>query len=324
MDGLTLISEYSFYIGLIIFALLFFLNKKCGFEVMTVPTRALSQSKRDDDDLNFCSDPNCVRCNKYSEVLCKAQHCLKDVSEKQIASDIKNGISRGKYDNEAQQPSTFHYKCQELISTPIWENFHGADTELLESALDDIKTECERVIASGDGHWKRNSTSSGEWDTFHLINQGTVIMENATLCPNTLKVVQNLPSVMDRNVFGNVFFSMIKPGTVIAEHFGPTNIRLRCHLGLSVNKECLLTVDDQTTSWSEGRCLVFDDSFLHSVAHFGIPDRPAPELCSSLLENRHSVSRTEKSSDRVVLIVDLWHPDITPKERSVIDFVFKP
>ena len=104
MDGLTWLSEYSFYIGLIIFALLFFLNKKYGFEFLTVPTRAQSQSTRDNDDLNFCSDPNCVRCNKYSEVLCKARNCLEDVSEKQIASDIKSGISRGRYDDKAQQP----------------------------------------------------------------------------------------------------------------------------------------------------------------------------------------------------------------------------
>ncbi|KAH3785361.1 hypothetical protein DPMN_163449 [Dreissena polymorpha] len=104
MDGLTWLSEYSFYIGLIIFALLFFHNKKCGFKFLTIPTRAQSQSARDNDDLNFCSNPNCVRCNKYSEVLCKARYCLEDVSEKQIVSDIQSGISSGRYDDEEQQP----------------------------------------------------------------------------------------------------------------------------------------------------------------------------------------------------------------------------
>ena len=37
--------------------------------------------------------------------------------------------------------------------------------------------------------------------------------------------------------------------------------------------------------WAEGRCLIFDDSFEHEVWHEG-------------------------DSDRVVLICDLWHPDL--------------
>ena len=52
-----------------------------------------------------------------------------------------------------------------------------------------------------------------------------------------------------------------------------------------------LTVAGETCSWEEGRCLAFDDSFVHEVRHEG--DRR-----------------------RVVLIVDTWHPELTRAEAE--------
>ena len=49
-------------------------------------------------------------------------------------------------------------------------------------------------------------------------------------------------------------------------------------------------VNGETRAWEEGRCLVFDDSFVHSVSHNG-------------------------SAARIVLIVDVWHPDLTEAAR---------
>lgn len=43
-------------------------------------------------------------------------------------------------------------------------------------------------------------------------------------------------------------------------------------------------------SWSEGELLIFDDSFEHEVWHNG-------------------------TQVRLVLIVDVWHPDLTEEER---------
>ena len=36
---------------------------------------------------------------------------------------------------------------------------------------------------------------------------------------------------MKGNLFGNVAFSVVESGTTIAPHHGPSNIRIRCHLG---------------------------------------------------------------------------------------------
>lgn len=46
-------------------------------------------------------------------------------------------------------------------------------------------------------------------------------------------------------------------------------------------------------AWREGECLLFDDSFDHEVVHQG--DR-----------------------ERVVLLIDYWHPDLAPAEIAAL------
>ena len=72
--------------------------------------------------------------------------------------------------------------------------------------------------------------------------------------------------------FHDFIFSVMQPGTVVWPHTGPTNARLRLHLGLVVPedyKNVNLTVAEQTRYWEEGKVLTFDDSFEHSVMHHG-------------------------------------------------------
>ena len=87
-------------------------------------------------------------------------------------------------------------------------------------------------------------------------------------------------------------FSVMQGGTHVWSHCGPTNCRLRAHLGLIVpDVGPVLRVNDQYRRWHEGKVLVFDDSFEHEVWHNG-------------------------TQTRLVLIVDLWHPELTIEERS--------
>ena len=60
----------------------------------------------------------------------------------------------------------------------------------------------------------------------------------------------------------------MKAGTIVWPHTGPTNCRLRCHLGLKVPNDWQnvnITVADETRHWSDGQVIIFDDSFEHSV-----------------------------------------------------------
>ena len=81
---------------------------------------------------------------------------------------------------------------------------------------------------------------------------------------------------------------------------GPTNRKLRCHLPLIVPEGglCRLRVGDQTVTLEEGKCYLFDDSFEHEA--FNDADTP-----------------------RVVLIIDVWHPDLSEKERQFFRFLQK-
>ena len=86
-------------------------------------------------------------------------------------------------------------------------------------------------------------------------------------------------------------------GTHVHAHSGPTNCRLRAHLGLQVPSDptglSTLRVADQQLTWEEGKLLVFDDSFDHEVWY----DNP-------------------QKKPRIVLIVDLWHPELTKAQRK--------
>ena len=80
------------------------------------------------------------------------------------------------------------------------------------------------------------------------------------------------------------------PGTLVTPHTGLSNTRVRIHLGLSVPDGCGVVVNEEARTWVEGKCIAFDDSYLHSVWQNG-------------------------STPRVVLIVDVWHPDLKTDDQ---------
>ena len=116
----------------------------------------------------------------------------------------------------------------------------------------------------------------------------------------------------------------MQPGTVVWPHTGPTNARLRLHLGLVVPedyKNVNLTVAEQTRYWEEGKVLTFDDSFEHSVMHHGEHYRNFGFknllVESQMLFPAHFRSNIGlKPFKRLVLIMDVWHPELTKKEKS--------
>lgn len=132
----------------------------------------------------------------------------------------------------------------------------------------------------------------GNWDVFFLYDRGRRHEQNCLSCPTTADIVESHRSV--RSLSGLVYFSRLSPGTRVMPHRGPTNMRLRCHLGIDVPEHCGLTVDGVVRTWNVGKCIVFDDSFVHEAWNAG--DR-----------------------DRLVLIVDLWHPDLSDEEVLLLE-----
>lgn len=204
-------------------------------------------------------------------------------------------------DDDLQQPNILF--VQDLKAQPVWpDSEFFSDVALLESKTDDILAEFDTVYNKTwpDG-WLVNNTPDGEWAVFHLINQGSIVKKNCLLCPRTCKVLKNLISSMNKNVFANASFSVVQPGTNISPHYGPTNVRIRCHLGLRIpnTSNSSMSVNGQRVTWTAGRCILFDDSFLHEVNH-----------------------DDADGNARAVLLIDFWHPSLSDQEKEIVDRLF--
>lgn len=225
---LDVIYEYSIVFGIIAFITIYLLNRIYGFEFM----RLTDATRNVDSVTNYCDSKDCVRCNTYKGTLTTAAVKLRQIDDTEIRNRLEIGITRITFNTlDRQQPNVFFYR--ELESTPTWDSSLFVECSILENSFKVIRKEFDSLIQQEyKGIWKNNRTQQGSWDVFHLINQGKEVPENCELCPGTTDIIDSLTSAMKNNVFGNVMFSVVRPETVITEHYGPTNIRLRCHLGL--------------------------------------------------------------------------------------------
>ncbi|MEA3045798.1 MAG: ornithine lipid ester-linked acyl 2-hydroxylase [Sphingomonadales bacterium] len=131
------------------------------------------------------------------------------------------------------------------------------------------------------------------WTAIHLVQNGTVIDANARHCPAVMGLLGGLdqPAIPERGP--NAMFSLLAPGARIPPHTGVANTRLVCHLPLIVPPGCWFRVGDERRDWEVGKAWVFDDTIEHEALN------PSDAL-------------------RVLLIVDTWHPDLSPAERAAV------
>ena len=118
---------------------------------------------------------------------------------------------------------------------------------------------------------------------------GRKIEENCARCPQTAKLIEQLPGGTVREAM----VSLLEPKAIIKPHRDSGNQLLTCHLGLRIPSDCAIRVGGETRTWSEGQCLIFDTTFEHEA--WNKSDEP-----------------------RVVLLVDFWHPDLTQVERNFL------
>lgn len=154
----------------------------------------------------------------------------------------------------------------------------------------------DEILGLDAGRFHRESEGiarSGDWDVAFLYERGRRHAEVCEACPVTARGVESHPTI--RTSAGLIYASRMRASTHIEAHRGPTNIRVRCHLAIKVPEgDCAIRVGDQTRRWQEGRCLVFDDFFEHEAWN-------------------HS------NGDRLVLIVDLWHPGLSATEVTLLE-----
>lgn len=108
----------------------------------------------------------------------------------------------------------------------------------------------------------RAITTDAGWKTFFLVGFGVRSERNIRLCPETWRIVRQIPGLK------TAMFSIFEPGKHLPPHRGPYNGVLRLHLGLIVperSDRLAIRVMNEVRHWSEGEALVFDDAYEHEA-----------------------------------------------------------
>src|SRR5215217_7022253 len=81
----------------------------------------------------------------------------------------------------------------------------------------------------------------GAWDVFFFYERGNKNIGNCARCPTITAIIEQHETL--RTQAGLIYLSRLRSGTHISPHRGPTNLRVRCHLGVQVpDGECGLRV----------------------------------------------------------------------------------
>jgi aspartate beta-hydroxylase len=140
----------------------------------------------------------------------------------------------------------------------------------------------------------RELNRSPRWRSYHFFRHGHPVAEHVAQCPRTAEALMRLPLIRIPEHSAEAMFSLLAPNTAIPPHTGVINGRLTVHLPLIVPENCgALKAGDEAREWREGRCMIFDDSFVHEAWN-----------------------RSDRL--RAVLIFDLWHPDLSEAERAAL------
>ena len=164
-------------------------------------------------------------------------------------------------------------------------------TRILQNHFEDIREETISALRRGlrEKYGNEHDDRMHGWSEIMFIQdmRGFNSNLNSDKMPKIAALLeQNLPEATS-HPWGSIKLSVLSPGTYIPLHCGPTNTRIRLHLGVYVPEpeKCAISVNGIMRKWQEGEVIAFDDSFEHQVWHNG-------------------------TLPRVVLIVDVWHPEV--------------
>jgi len=214
--------------------------------------------------------------------------------------DMLVGRAR-RYDS---QSAIYHYP--NLAPTEFFDRAAFPWLDPIEAATDEIRDEFLAVLQTEEGFTPyitypddvpqnqfAELNNSPRWSALHLYKLGKLVEENAAKCPATMRALQHAPQPDQPGRTPAAMFSLLRPKTRIPPHNGVTNSRLVTHLPLIIPEGCRFRVGSDSRHWVPGKAWVFDDTIEHEAWN-------------------------DSERMRVVLIFDIWHPDLTPPERAMI------
>lgn len=151
------------------------------------------------------------------------------------------------------------------------------------------------VRPQGDVH---GLLGNPDWSTCYLTDKGQPIPERVALAPVTFSALdQTVPLCRIGTRAPSIMFSLLRAHSNIPAHTGMVNCRFVCHLPLVVPDQCGFRVGATTREWNFGDLMVFDDSVEHEAWN-------------------------NSDDDRLVLIFDVWRPELSAEERRQIEALF--
>ncbi len=202
-------------------------------------------------------------------------------------------------DNPYQRP---HFYFPGLTARPWWDTDAFPWVARLEEQTEVLRDELRNLLHQGflnpppiekidprQRDFDQMLVRKGAWHLYRLYYNGFVLRENCERCPQTTRLFRSIPEC-----WGTVGFGVLGPRTHIEPHCGPSNAKLRCHLGLQIPENCAIRVEKETRCWTEGKCIVFDDSFEHEVWNWS-------------------------EEPRYIFLFDVHHPELTREERHWLE-----
>jgi hypothetical protein len=232
-----------------------------------------------------------------------------DAAERSARFQQSLDILAGEKEIFVQQPTAYYFPELPNIQFYAREQFDWV--ERVEAATDAIRAELLALMAGtdafrpylvadpdrprGDFH---GLLDNPEWSSLYLWEDGRPVAENAARCPAAFEALGHapLPHISVRAPV--VMFSRLAPGARIPPHTGMLNARLICHLPLIVPPGCGFRVGNEVREWQEGKLLIFDDTIEHEAWN-------------------------DSGEDRVVLIFDIWRPELSEAERGAVAAMFE-
>jgi aspartyl/asparaginyl beta-hydroxylase (cupin superfamily) len=204
----------------------------------------------------------------------------------------------------AQEPTAYFFPG--LPQIQFYDPGEFSWAEAVEAATPTIRQEIEALLAEGTRGFRpyiQSDTNrprldenrlldSSDWSALFLCENGRMSEEVIARCPRTWEAVQAAPLPRINNS-PTAMFSLLRAGARIAAHTGMLNTRLTCHLPLIVPEKCGFRVGNEVREWEEGKLLIFDDTIEHEAWN-------------------------ESDQDRVVLIFDIWRPELSEQEKREV------
>jgi len=163
--------------------------------------------------------------------------------------------------------------------------------ELLKQGTDNFRP----YIQAGDGDVRLDANKAlvenRDWSALFLCENGKPDDALIERCPATWAAVNEAPLARIAGWGPTVMFSLLKAGARIEPHTGMFNTRLVCHLPLIVPPKCTFRVGNEVREWKEGQLFIFDDTIEHEAWN-------------------------DSNEDRVVLIFDIWRPELSEQEQA--------